>query len=119
MSLEGPKYAFRRSLTPWLFLGLLGASAGMLYRYLADDPSEATVSTYLRSAVHGVGLALSGWAMHLYFTSYRTEWLRRWPLTIEVVVRSLGRAVTVGIVALGLQALLYNAPPEASWPVSG
>jgi hypothetical protein len=38
-------------------VGLLG---GCAYRYFADNPGEATLANYLRSSIHGMGLALSG-----------------------------------------------------------
>ena len=105
----------RRFLAPWLFFGMVGLLGGVFYRYLADDPVSGTMANYVRSAVHGTGLALSGWATHQYFTSHRSDWLRKWPLTIEVIVRSIAMAVVVATVALVLQGILYGARLEASW----
>src|SRR5258706_465272 len=75
----------RRALTPWIALAVFGLVAGGAYRYFADDPSEATLANYLRSGLHGMGLTLSAWAVHLYFTSRSSEWVRRWPLVIDIV----------------------------------
>ncbi len=105
----------RRSLAPWIVLAMVGLVVGGAYRYFADDPSEATLANYLRSGIHGMGLALSGWAVHLYFTSRSSEWVRRWPLVIELVVRSVAMAVVVATVAMGLQAALYDKRIEAEW----
>jgi hypothetical protein len=35
-------------------------TVGVAYPYLRDDPSEASVNNYMRSGVHGMGLAASG-----------------------------------------------------------
>src|SRR4029450_9073765 len=53
------------------------------WRYLWDDPSEASVANYLRSGVHGLVVAIAGWGCHLYFSSRASRWLRRWPLLTE------------------------------------
>jgi class 3 adenylate cyclase len=98
----------RRSVVPWIVLALIGVLAGWVYRYFAEDPNEASVANYMRSGIHGMGLALSGWAVHLYFTSRGSEWVRRWPLVVEIAVRSLVMAVVVATVAIGLQMVLYD-----------
>ena len=59
----------RWPLVPTIVLAGMGLLGGGLYRYFADDPGEATLLNYIRSCLHGMGLALSGWATHLYFTS--------------------------------------------------
>jgi class 3 adenylate cyclase len=104
-----------RSSAPWIILALLGALAGLGYRHYVDDPLEASAANYLRSSVHGAGLALAGWATHLYFTSAGGEWVRRWPLAVEVVVRSVAMAFAVAAIAAGLQVMLYAEPLEAKW----
>jgi class 3 adenylate cyclase len=107
----------QRSVRPWLVVAAFGLLAGCVYRYLADDPDEASLGFYLRSSVHGMGLALAGWAVHLYFTSRSSEWLRRWPLVVEVVVQSVVMAIVVAIVAVALQVALYGHRTAASWPI--
>ena len=108
-----------RSLAPTVVLAGIGLLAGGVYRYFVDDPGEATLANYLRSGVHGMGLALSGWAVHLYFTSRSSEWVTRWPLVIELLVKSVVMAVVVAVVAMGLQATLYGSRIEATWLVAG
>jgi class 3 adenylate cyclase len=108
----------RRSLTPWIALAVVGLLVGCAYRYLADDASEASVANYLRSSLHGMGLALSGWAVHLYFTSRNSEWVRRWPLVVEIVVQSLVMAIVVVTVAVGLQVALYGNRIDPPWLAS-
>jgi class 3 adenylate cyclase len=93
-------------------VGLLG---GCAYRYFFDSADETTFAFYLRSSIHGMGLALSGWAVHLYFTSRSSEWVRRWPLVVEIVVQSVVMAVVVATVAMALQAVLYGNRIETAW----
>jgi class 3 adenylate cyclase len=107
----------RRALTPWIILAVFGLVAGGAYRYFANDPSEATLATYLRSGLHGMGLALTGWAVHLYFTSRSAEWLRRWPLVAEIAVQSVVMAIVVATVAVILEAALYGHRIEGAWLV--
>src|ERR1700680_2466373 len=98
----------RRSITPWIVLAVIGLLAGCGYRYFVNDVSEASVANYLRSGIHGMGLALSGWAVHLYFTSRSSEWVRRWPIVVEIAVQSVVMAIVVATVIIGLQAALYG-----------
>src|SRR5260370_31594264 len=100
----------RRCVAAWIVLAMVGLVVGGAYRYFTDDPIEATLANYLRSGIHGMGLALSGWAVHLYFTSRNSEWVRRWPLVVELVVQSVVMAIVVATVALTLPAALYGHP---------
>ena len=108
----------RRALTPWIGLAVFGLVAGGAYRYFADDPSEATLANYLRSGLHGMGLALSGWAVHVYFTSRSSEWVRRWPLVLEIAVQSVVMAIVVATVAVILEPALYGHRIEGAWLIS-
>ena len=109
----------QRSVIPSIAVFVIGLLAGCTYRYFADDPHEGTVTNYLRSGIHGMGLALSGWAVHLYFTSRSSEWVRRWPLVVEIALRSVVMALVVATVAMGLQALLYGNRIETAWLIDG
>jgi class 3 adenylate cyclase len=99
-------------------MALIGLLGGFAYRYFADDPGEATLANYLRSGFHGIGLALSGWAVHLYFTSRSSGWLRRWPLVVEIAVQSVVMALVVATVAMGLQVVLYGNRIETAWLIT-
>jgi len=105
----------RRSLVAWIVLAVGGLLGGVAYRYFVNDPSEATIANYLRSGIHGIGLTLSGWAVHLYFTSRSSAWVRRWPLLVEIVLRSVAMATVVATVALVLEVTLYGHRIEAAW----
>jgi hypothetical protein len=43
----------RRTLAPTIVLAGIGLLAGGIYRYVADDPGEATLANYIRSSLHG------------------------------------------------------------------
>jgi len=86
----------RRHLSSVIVLALLGFLFGGLYRHFVDAPDEETIGYYLRSGVHGAALTLSGWVVHVHFTSRSSMWLRRWPLVIELLFRSIAMA---GVIA--------------------
>ena len=75
------------------------------------------MANYLRSGFHGMGVTLAGWGTHLYFASRRSEWIRRWPLLMDLAVRSAAMAVVVALVILGLEPLLHWHRIEAHWLV--
>jgi adenylate cyclase len=108
----------RSSIILTVVLALGGLLGGMAYRYLADLSIEATLPNYLRSGLHGMGVGLAGWAVHLYFTSRRSEWVSRWPLLTDLAVRSATMALVIAAAALGLQAALYGQRIEAAWLVA-
>jgi class 3 adenylate cyclase len=107
----------RHLVAPSIVIALAGTFVGFAYRYFADDPFEATLGNYVRSGVHGMGIALSGWAVHLYFTSRGSQWIRRWPLWLELAVRSMIMALVIATVVLALQVALYYNRLEAIWLV--
>jgi class 3 adenylate cyclase len=109
----------RRLLAPSIAVSMLGFAAGLAYRYLADDPSQGSAANYLRSGLHGTGLALSGWAVHLYLVSRGSEWLKRSPLLVEIAVRAVGMAIVISTVGVGLQVMLYGHRLEAAWLIGG
>jgi hypothetical protein len=98
----------RRYLTPLIVLTLAGFLFGGLYRDFFDPVDEETIVYYLRSGVHGAALLISGWAVHVYFTSRGSAWVRRWPLAVELVIRSVAMAIVVAAVAITLEVILYD-----------
>ena len=106
-----------RSIIPSVVVAVFGLLLGMTVRYFVDSPLEASVANYLGSGLHGMGVALAGWATHLYFVSRRSEWISRWPLLMDLAVRSAAMAVVVALTILGLEPLLHWHRIEAHWLV--
>jgi adenylate cyclase len=44
----------RRLVTPLIVVAITGFAMGVVYRYLWDDPNEASIANYFRSGVHGM-----------------------------------------------------------------
>src|SRR5689334_13200388 len=97
----------RRYQKPTIVLAVLGLVFGILYRYLFDLPNEASFANYLRSSVHAVFIVLTAWAVHLYFTSRSSAWVRRWPLAVELIISSVATAVAVAAVTVALEPIIY------------
>ena len=101
--------------------GLLVAAVaiGIAYRYLFDRLDERTLPYYIRSCLHAVGLACSGWAVHTTFAAVPRSRLgaalRRLPLAAEFAIKALAMTVVLTIVAVGLEYILYPAPPRQHW----
>ncbi|MGY3488689.1 adenylate cyclase [Bradyrhizobium sp. USDA 4011] len=104
----------RRTVTPAIVLAGFGLLVGALFRYAFDQSDEATVANYARSALEGAVITLIVWATHLYLTT-RSGWLRRLPLAVELVVRSVSIAVIVAVAAMALEIILYGHGLEAKW----
>jgi class 3 adenylate cyclase len=108
LDLDELESEMRRYLTPLIVLTLAGFLFGGLYRHFFDRADEQTIVYYLRSGVHGAALIISGWAVHVYFTSRSSAWVRRWPLAVELVIRSVAMAIVVAAVAITLEVILYG-----------
>ncbi|WP_342712370.1 adenylate/guanylate cyclase domain-containing protein [Bradyrhizobium sp. B124] len=104
----------RRTVTPAIVLAVFGLLVGGLFRYAFDQSDEASVANYARSALEGAVITLIVWATHLYLTT-RSGWLRRLPLVVELVVRSVSIAVIVAVAAMALEIILYGHGLEAKW----
>ena len=108
----------RRYLKPTIVMAVLGLGFGVIYRYLFDRPDEADLAHYLRSSLHGAGITLAGWAVQLYFTSRGSAWVRRWPLVVELIIRSLVMALVVATTTVALEAILNPYGVGGQWLVS-
>src|SRR5215475_1779852 len=118
----------RRYLKPTIVLAVLGFVLGGLYRHLfvraveqmAVEPAEheAEFVNYLRSSLHGMGITLAGWSVQLYFTSRSSAWVRRWPLAVELLVRSVAMALVVAAATIFLETVIYPHGIESHWLVS-
>jgi class 3 adenylate cyclase len=105
----------RRAGRSIIVLTVVGFVVGLLYRVVFDTGDVPSVANFIRSGFHGAGLAFTGWALHLYFTSRSSAWLTRWPLAVELAVETLVMAVAVATVASALQVVLYDQPIEPKW----
>jgi class 3 adenylate cyclase len=104
-----------------LLVGLLIAAValGVAYRYFFDPLEERTLRNFIRSSLHAMGVACSGWAVLLSFASLpRSRWrdaLRRLPLAAEFAVKALAMTAVLAAAAVGLQLVLYPFPLRKSW----
>ena len=105
----------RRVIRPTVYLAILGLLGGIAYRYFIDDPIERTPLYFLRSSLHGMGITLAAWGVHLYFTSRRSAWISKWPLLMDLAVRSAAMALAVSVTVLVLQVPLYWEWIETKW----
>lgn len=105
----------RRYLVPTIVVAVLGLMFGALFRYVFDPVVEADVANYLRSSLHGACITLAGWAVHLYFISRGARWVRRWPLVVELMVRSLAMAVVIATATVALEVIIYDHRIERGW----
>jgi class 3 adenylate cyclase len=105
----------RRYLKPLIVLAVLGLAFGGLYRYLFDHVEEREFANFVRSSLHGAGVLLAAGMVQLYFTSRASAWVRRWPLVVELVIRSLAMALAVAAVIVALEAILYPYGVERQW----
>jgi len=121
----------RRSVRPILmryvaqhfgFLAALlitGLIVGIAYRFLLDNVAERNLANYIRSGLHGIGIALVGWTVQAGFAlSARSSFgaaLRRLPVAGEVVVRALVLTAALTTAAISLQLVLYAEPFQLRW----
>jgi hypothetical protein len=112
-----PRFVIRYARRHLGFLaGLVIAAVvmGVGYRYLFDPLEERVPSYYLRSCLHAIGLAISGWAVHVSLAaaprSRLSGRLRRLPQIAELAIKVLVMTTVLTIVAVGLELVLYPAP---------
>ena len=96
-----------------------GFVVGIAYRLLIDPAAERDLANYLRSGLHGVGIALAAWTVQTGFASIARSSLgaalRRLPVAGEVLVRSLAMTAALVIAGVSLQLLLYAEPLGLHW----
>jgi adenylate cyclase len=108
----------RRYLKPTIVMAVLGLAFGSIYRYFFDPAEEANLVNYLRSSVHGASVTLAAWAVQLYFTSRSSGWVRRWPLVVELVIRSVVMAIAVATITVAGEAIIYPYGIGRHWLVN-
>jgi adenylate cyclase len=98
---------------------LFGFVVGMIVRFLLDNVEERDVANYVRSGLHGAGIALAAWFVQEYFLAQAHTpagaVLRRMPVSAEVLLRSLAMTVVILIVGTALQAALYARTLQLHW----
>jgi class 3 adenylate cyclase len=114
------RYAMRRpGLLPLLLIATIGMIVGIAFRAFIDEAAERDFANYVRSGLHGVGIALAAWTVQTFFASNAQSQLgaslRRLPLLGELVIRALVMTVVIVATGLILQAVLYAEPYGLRW----
>jgi class 3 adenylate cyclase len=98
---------------------VFGFTVGMAVRYFLDNAIERDLANYVRSGLHGAGIALAAWIVQESLTSKAHSSigaaLRSMPVSAEVLVRSLVMTVVIVIVGIALQIVLYAEPYGLNW----
>jgi adenylate cyclase len=108
----------RRHLKSTVVMAVLGLVFGVVYRYLFDLAEERELANYVRSSIHGAGITTAAWIVQLYFTSRSSAWVHRWPLVVELIIRSAAMAAMVATVTVALEAIVYPHGIDSHWLVS-
>ena len=107
---------FRRNLRFLIRLLIIAFALGIAYRYLFDPLAERTLPNYIRSGIHAIGIALSGWSVTMVFAalprSRLGRILRGLPLVIEFALKASAMTAVLTIVSIGLEFVLRPLPGE-------
>jgi class 3 adenylate cyclase len=112
------RYAARR---PALLIGSLisGFILGIAYRRLMDAAAGRDIANYLRSGVHGAGIAFAARSVQTWFAATaRSPFgaaLRRLPVAGEVVIRSAVMTAALVVAGVSLQFVIYAEPLRLRW----
>ena len=100
----------------------IGFIVGITYRAYVDDTATQELANYMRSGVHGAGIAIAGWTVQSRFTANAQSSigaaLKRLPVVAELVFRSVVMTVVIVVVGVFLQAVLYAEPLALHWLTS-
>ena len=110
---------FKQRFGPASVILVVGFIVGVGLRLFIDDASERDLANYVRSGLHGSGIAFAGWLVQGSFAAKAHSSigaaLRRMPLLAEVLIRSLVMTVVIVIVGLSLQIALYAESLQLRW----
>lgn len=97
----------------------VGFAVGVGLRFSIDNAAERDLANYIRSGLHGSGLAFAVWIVQRTFAAKAHSpigsALRRLPLLAEVFVRSLVMTIVIVMVGLALQVALYADSLQLRW----
>ena len=110
---------FKHRFGPASVILVVGFIVGVGLRLSIDDAAERDLANFVRSGLHGSGIAFAGWIVQGYFAAKAHSSvgaaLRRMTLLAEVLVRSLVMTVVIVIVGLSLQIALYAESLQLHW----
>jgi class 3 adenylate cyclase len=110
---------FKQRFGPASVILVVGFIVGVGLRLFIDDAAERDLANYVRSGLHGSGIAFAGWLVQGSFAAKAHSSvgaaLRRMPLLAEVLIRSLVMTVVIVIVGLSLQIALYAESLGLHW----
>ncbi len=111
--------SFKQRFGPASVILVVGFIVGIGLRLFIDDAAERDLANYVRSGLHGSGIAFAAWLVQGSFAAKAHSSigaaLRRVPLLAEVLVRSLVMTVVIVIVGLSLQIALYADSLQLRW----
>ena len=110
---------FKHRFGPASVILVVGFIVGVGLRLSIDDAAERDLANFVRSGLHGSGIAFAAWIVQGYFAAKAHSSvgaaLRRMTLLAEVLVRSLVMTVVIVIVGLSLQIALYAESLQLHW----
>jgi class 3 adenylate cyclase len=106
----------RRHLGFLAGLLIVAFALGISYRYVFDPLEQRTLPNYIRSGIHAIGIALSGWTTTMAFAALPRSRLGRvlrvMPPAVEFALKALAMTAVLTIVTLGLEFVLRPLPGE-------
>jgi adenylate cyclase len=109
----------RRRFLGAAVVAAIGFAVGVGYRFFVDNADERELANYLRSGLHGVGIAMAVWLVQITLgpnaRSSLGRALRRLPLLSELIARSLVMTLVIIVVGVALQFALYAEPYRLHW----
>ena len=111
--------SFKQRFGPVSVTLIVGFVLGVGVRFFIDDPAERDLANYVRSGLHGSGIAFAVWTVQGCFATTAHSSigaaLRRMPLLAEVLIRSLAMTSVIVTVGFALQIVLYWETFQLHW----
>jgi len=110
---------FKLRFGPASAMLVIGFIVGVGLRFFIDDAGERELANYVRSGLHGSGIAFASLIVQEFLAAKPHSTigtaLRRMPLLGELLVRSLVMTVVIVVVGLALQTVLYADSLQLRW----